>query len=482
MDSVMQGVPRRTLWLVAGGVAFVLGLATVLFFAFSPHQAVLFADLRERDLASMSEELRKKKIAFEVGADGRSLLVPEADVHKVRMQLMAQDIALQGNVGFELFNGSDLGMTEFVQKVNYQRALQGELARTIQSMDEVQSARVHLALPEQGLFKKVQARSKASVTVLLKPGASFSRAQVLGVQRLVAASVPDIAPGDVAVLDQRGVVLSSSGPTEETLDEGWIERKRSTENYLAKKASQVLDRMFGEGASLVAVDVQLAEERRTATIEEVLPGHAERGQSPTGVVVRERQTSRGAAAREGDAAAPSAGTDASSSEIEYQVGKKTEQVQTPAGGVRRIGVAVVLKATLSDADAARVKDLVATAVGAQAQRGDTVAVTTLQRAAEGAAPAVPAPQDAGPQDADLPDVANPAPMAARAGLAAAPGHGLPLGWAALGLALLGLLGLALWRGRGSERDITPLDDRERQAVLDSVQRWLATGNGREVQS
>jgi flagellar M-ring protein FliF len=92
MDSMMQGVSRRTLWLVAGGVAFVLGLATALFFAFSPHQAVLFADLRERDLASMSEELRKKKIAFEVGADGRSLLVPEADVHKVRMQLMAQDI------------------------------------------------------------------------------------------------------------------------------------------------------------------------------------------------------------------------------------------------------------------------------------------------------------------------------------------------------------------------------------------------------
>ena len=478
MDSVMQGVPRRTLWLVAGGVLFVLVVATALFFAFSPRYAVLFADLRERDLALMSEALHKKKVTFEVGADGRSLLVPEADVHKVRMQLMAQDIALQGNVGFELFNGSDLGMTEFVQKVNYQRALQGELARTIQSMDEVQSARVHLALPEQGLFKKIQARSKASVTVLLKPGTSFSRAQVVGVQRLVAASVPDIAPGDVAVLDQRGVVLSSSGPTEETLDEGWIERKRSTENYLAKKASQVLDRMFGEGASLVAVDVQLAEERRTATIEEVLPGptaHTARDQPPTGVVVRERQTSRGAAAREGDAAAASPGTESSSSETEYQVGRKTEQVQTPAGGVRRIGVAVVLKATLSEADAARVKDLVATAVGAQAQRGDTVAVTTLQRAAEGAAPAAVGPQDAAP-----PDVPSPAPVAAREGVA--PDHTLPLGWAALGIALLGLMGLALWRGRGSERDIPSLDERERQAVLDNVQHWLATGTGREVQS
>lgn len=474
MDSVMQGVPRRTLWLAAGGVVFVLAVATALFFAFSPRHAVLFADLRERDLALMSEALHKKKIAFEVGADGRSLLVPEADVHKVRMQLMAQDIALQGNVGFELFNGSDLGMTEFVQKVNYQRALQGELARTIQSMDEVQSARVHLALPEQGLFKKAQARSKASVTVLLKPGASFSRAQVVGVQRLVAASVPDIAPGDVAVLDQRGVVLSSSGPSEEALDEGWIERKRSTESYLAKKASQVLDRMFGEGASLVAVDVQLAEERRTATIEEVLPGHASRDQAPTGVVVRERQTTRGAAVREGDAAAAAAGTESSSSETEYQVGRKTEQVQTPAGGVRRIGVAVVLKATLSDADAARVKDLVATAVGAQAQRGDTVAVTTLQRAAEGAAPAA-----LGPQDAPAPaDVAAPAPAAAREGMVASHGSAWLLGLGALGIVVTGLLALALSRSRGSA---TTLDARERQAVLDNVQHWLATGAGREAQ-
>lgn len=476
MDSVRQGMPRRTLWLVVGGVVFVLAVATALFVAFTPHYAVLFADLRERDLAQMSEALQKKKIAFEVGADGRSLLVPEGDVHKVRMQLMAQDIALQGNVGFELFNGSDLGMTEFVQKVNYQRALQGELARTIQSMDEVQSARVHLALPEQGLFKKVQARSKASVTVQLKPGASFSRAQVVGVQRLVAASVPDIAPGDVAVLDQRGVVLSSSGPTEETLDEGWIERKRSTETYLARKASQVLDRMFGEGASLVAVDVQLAEERRTATIEEVLPGHAGRDQAPTGVVVRERQTSRGAAARDGEAAA-SPGTESSSSEIEYQVGRKTEQVQTPAGGVRRIGVAVVLKATLSDADAARVKDLVATAVGAQAQRGDTVAVTTLQRAAENAAPATPGPQDPAP-----PHAADPVPAAAaREHVAAAP----PLSWGGLAAAvgaLLGVGGIALWRLRGGSAGAAPLDARERQAVLDNVQHWLAAGTGREAQS
>jgi flagellar M-ring protein FliF len=503
----LPGVPGRTGWLVAGAAAFVLVLAAVLFFALSPRQAVLFADLRDRDLATMGEELRKKKIPFEVGDDGRSLLVPQADVHRIRMQLMAQDLALQGNVGFELFNGSDLGMTEFVQKVNYQRALQGELARTIQAMDEVQSARVHLALPEQGLFRKSQARSKASVTVTLKPGAQFSRAQVSGVQRLVAASVPEIVPSDVAVLDQRGVVLGSSGAGEDALDDGWTERKRSAEAYLAAKAAQVLDRMFGEGASLVSVDVQLSEERRSATIEEVLPGRpAGRDQAPAGVLVRERQVSRGGAAREAAADAAAGAAESSSFEYDYQVGRKVEQVQTPAGGVRRIGVAVVLKAVLSEQDAARVKEVVAAALGVNPQRGDTVAVTTLQRAVEAVAPGLP-PHGRGLPAAEavssgvLPGVARheaaqgpmqgpvQGPGAApvqesspAAGQEDGPGaraeQDRRLAWwlaATLGTCLAGWLGLAgraWWRRRGRQ---DALDDRSREAVLLSVRGWLEAG-------
>jgi flagellar M-ring protein FliF len=517
--------PGRTAWLVGGGAAFVLLLATVLFFALTPSQAVLFADLGERDLATLGEELRKKKIAFEVGEDGRSLLVPQADVHRIRMQLMAQDLALQGNVGFELFNGSDLGMTEFVQKVNFQRALQGELARTIQAMDEVQSARVHLALPEQGLFRKTQARNKASVTVTLKPDARFSRAQVSGVQRLVAASVPDIAPSDVAVLDQRGVVLGSAGPADDALGDDWFDRKRSAETYLAAKAAQVLDRLFGAGASLVSVDVQLNEQRRSATIEEVLPGRNGGDPAPAGVLVRERQTTRGPAARgaaDGADAAPQGGAESASYEYDYQVGRRVEQVQTPAGGVRRMSVAVVLKAALSQADAARVKDLVAAAVGADRERGDSVAVSSLQQAvgAEHAqAPALqpddrlmaPAQRGAGrvppgdelrtvqarAGDGPWPPVQGPVPQVAQTPdrLPAAdpvqasreePDAVLPmLLAAALGACVLGLVGLSAWqvrtRLRGGPRagaaPAAALDERGREAVLQSVRGWLAEDAG-----
>jgi flagellar M-ring protein FliF len=519
--------PGRTAWLVGGGAAFVLLLATVLFLALTPGQAVLFADLGERDLATMGDELRKKKIAFEVGEDGRSLLVPQADVHRIRMQLMAQDLALQGNVGFELFNGSDLGMTEFVQKVNFQRALQGELARTIQAMDEVQSARVHLALPEQGLFRKTQARNKASVTVTLKPDARFSRAQVSGVQRLVAASVPDIAPSDVAVLDQRGVVLGSAGPDDDALGDDWFDRKRSAETYLAAKAAQVLDRLFGAGASLVSVDVQLNEQRRSATIEEVLPGRSGGDPAPAGVLVRERQTTRGPAARgaaEGTDAAAQGSAESASYEYDYQVGRRVEQVQTPAGGVRRMSVAVVLKAALSQADAVRVKDLVAAAVGADRERGDSVAVSSLQQAvgAEHAqAPALqpdhrlaePAPARRGAGrvlpgdelrtvqaragDGPWPPAPGPMPQVAQTPdrLPAAdpvqssreePDAVLPmLLAAALGACVLGLFGLCAWqvrmRLRGGPRagavPTVALDERGREAVLQSVRGWLAEDAG-----
>ena len=115
-----------------------------------------------------------------MGPDGNSLLVPEQAVHKTRVSLMGRELPLHGAVGFELFNNMEFGVSDFVQKINFQRALQGELTRTILAIDEVQSARVHLALTEQGLFRKDASKSKASVTVVTKPGLVLQSAQVQG--------------------------------------------------------------------------------------------------------------------------------------------------------------------------------------------------------------------------------------------------------------------------------------------------------------
>jgi flagellar M-ring protein FliF len=134
--------------------------------------------------------------------------VPRELVYKTRLKLMGKDVPLHGAVGFEVFNNADFGMTEFVQKVNYLRAIQGELTRTILSIDDIQAARVHLALTEQGLFKKSWRQAQGLGHRDHEKGRVLAPEQVAGIQRLVAASVPDISSGDVTVLNQHGVALT----------------------------------------------------------------------------------------------------------------------------------------------------------------------------------------------------------------------------------------------------------------------------------
>ena len=155
--------------LVAGVVLILLLTALASSWLLRESYGVLFSGLSQNDMSGMAAELDRLKVPYRVGDDG-TLLVPEAAVGKTRLALINRDVPLHGAVGFEVFNSEEFGASDFVQKINYQRALQGELTRTIMSIDEVESARVHLALPEQGLFRKEQERAKASVTVVTKPG------------------------------------------------------------------------------------------------------------------------------------------------------------------------------------------------------------------------------------------------------------------------------------------------------------------------
>ena len=169
---------RARIGLGAGLAAIVMAMGLGAWWLLRPDHAVLFADLRPQDAALMAAELDKLKRPYDVADGGTTLLVERAQVHSTRMKLMGKDLPLHGAVGLELFNNSDFGMTEFAQKVNYQRALQGELTRTILSFPEVQDARVHLALPEQGLFKQAATRPKAAITLTLRPGRTLRGEQV----------------------------------------------------------------------------------------------------------------------------------------------------------------------------------------------------------------------------------------------------------------------------------------------------------------
>src|SRR6185295_9479745 len=167
---------------------------------FRDHYQPLFTELDPRDAAAIAAELERQKVPYRVASDGTMLLVPEEAVHTTRLKVMGKGLDLKGTVGFEIFNSTDFGMTEFAQKINYQRALQGELARSIMALDEVKNARVHLVLPESGLLRRSSVKPKASVTLSMRNERRLRPEQIQGIQRLVAAAVPEMDAAAVTVL------------------------------------------------------------------------------------------------------------------------------------------------------------------------------------------------------------------------------------------------------------------------------------------
>jgi flagellar M-ring protein FliF len=166
---------------VVGGVVLTLVVAAAFaVWALQRDYQVLFKDLAQRDAAAVVAELKRLKVPYRIDAEGSTLRVPGDTVHETRLALMGRGVPLSGGVGFELFDKSDLSMTEYTQRINYQRALQGELARTIMSIEGVKLARVHLVLPESSIFKRDKSRPKASVSVVLAPGGGLTENQILG--------------------------------------------------------------------------------------------------------------------------------------------------------------------------------------------------------------------------------------------------------------------------------------------------------------
>ena len=390
MKDFWQGLtPRARIGLMLGMVLIVVGMGVTSWWLLRTDYQVLFAELKPQDASAMTAELERLKIPYQVGDNGAAILVDKAAVHTTRIKLMGQELALHGAVGFELFNNTDFGMTEFAQKINYQRALQGELMRTILALSEIRDVRVHLALPEQGLFKQASSKAKAAVTLTLRQGQALRAEQVTGIARLVAAAVPGMASQDVTIVDNQGVVLNRpSGDNESEGNGARLDLKRETEAYLSRKAGAVLERAFGPGQALASVDVSLNMDQVRVTTEEVLPAQssARGNQAPTGVVVRERESGRdGGAPLDVKGVAEPAGianlrapasNGSTQREVEYQVGRRVEQVVSQPGSIRRIQAVAVLRHVLDAAQEERVRKMVAAAVGASSERGDTVVVQT----------------------------------------------------------------------------------------------------------
>lgn len=474
---------------LAVGTAFIV-LVTIFAFTwvFKDDYQILFSELNAQDASVLVSELDKSKTPYQLADSGNTILVPKDIVYKTRLKLMGQNIPLQGGVGFEIFNNSDFGMTEFAQKVNYQRALQGELARTIMALEEIKFARVHIVLPESGLFKKQKVSPKASVTLVMKPDAQLRPEQVVGIQRLVAASVPEIEISAVTVLEQ-GVALSKNMPPVKD-DNGLVlqldmadsfnqrqQVKKQTEAYLTRKLSEVLEKAIGPGQAIVTVDVNLNYDHVKITQESVLAANNHDGDA-TGVIVRRRQSTNiipsTTAAEIGNqgsdgtkqAAAPQQST---TSEVDYQTGRRIEQIVTTPGSILRINVGVLIPGHPTEEMLRRIKDILQVSAGINLDRGDAIAVYGLDEITSNgkARESMVLPPLVGETNKEAATVrqANEVPA----------NVSKPWAWALIFVIIFLILGAVAYQltvRRQHANTATPLTPQQREEMLRDIRSWL----------
>ncbi|HEY4116140.1 MAG TPA: flagellar basal-body MS-ring/collar protein FliF [Rhizomicrobium sp.] len=243
-------------------VAFAVGLGALMlgliwFFLLRTTYTALFTDLRPADAATIVANLDKKKIDYRLKEGGTTILVPSGIADSTRLGVMTEDLPLKGTVGFELFNKTDMGLTDFAQKINYQRALQGELERTIMTLDGIDEARVHLSLGEDRVFRDDRVPPKASVTVRMQRGQALPPNAAQGIQRLVAAAVPNLEPSDVVLLDEKGRLIGAPVHVDPVPGTGSpvMQERRAIEDYYASLVREALVRAYPQqdiAVSLVA--------------------------------------------------------------------------------------------------------------------------------------------------------------------------------------------------------------------------------------
>jgi len=393
----------------------------------TPDYRVLYSNLSDRDGGAVIASLEQMNIPFKFAEGGGALLVPANQVHEVRLRLAGQGLPKGGLVGFEVMETQKLGTSQFQEQVNYQRALEGELARSIQSLSAVNGARVHLAFTKASAFVREQQKPSASVLLSLHPGRGLDASQVSAIVHLVSSSIPDMPTKNVTVVDQSGNLLSSQDGGNLGIDPGQFKYRREVEQSFVKRIESILTPITGINNVLAQVTADM-----DFTMSENVTEMYSPNQSATAAAaVRSQQTSESAASSgaaaggvpgalsnqpPGNASAPlnvapatptapgqkpataatATQTGAAAaptntrrdSTINYEVDKTIKHTRAPVGTIKRLSVAVVVNhRKLTDADGnvttkplsaeemIQINALVKEVMGYSKERGDTLNVT-----------------------------------------------------------------------------------------------------------
>ena len=388
-------------------IGSVTGIMYVSKIASRPGYAVLFTDLGPADSAAVIDRLKAQKIEYQIRGDGGTIAVTPPDVvHELRITLASEGVPKGGKVGFELFDVTNLGSTTFEEKIRWTRAVQGELQRTIEAMDAVNSARVAIAKPEKSVFSKKENQTTASVMITLRPGGSLTKKQTKGIMNLVAGSIEGLQPENVTIVDMYGNLLSPDEEEEEGLvaEATRLQYKTSLEKGYVHQIEQLLAKVLGPEKVIARVTANLdfsANEREEETFD------------PGGQVIRsERNIERGMGSSQrggvpgvvsnlsNDPSLVSPlGTDATSSSQKeslknYEVSRAVTKVSAPRGRLINLSVAVGVDGTydkvtkpdgsvsetykpLDEEMLAQIESLVKSAVGYDPSRGDVVTVENI---------------------------------------------------------------------------------------------------------
>ncbi|MGL6037110.1 MAG: flagellar basal-body MS-ring/collar protein FliF [Legionella sp.] len=336
-------------------------LATLLlcWWAITPNYAVLFNHVDERDANHILSQLDEAQIDYQLRNGGRDILIDERLIAKTRLKIMSSGMHLAASVGFELFDKNDFGMTDFSQKINFQRALQGELERTISSIDEVQYARVHLVIPESHLFDKEMNKPKAAVTLHLKK--PLTSKQVDSIQHLVMASVNQLDKTQVIIVDQNSTTLSANDEDSAT---NQFTTKKSIEHYLANKARDMLRQVVPQNQFTISVDAAINYDELQKEL--VKP-------QSQGLVSHEKEIKHSA---QGKTDKDKSNQD-STLEKSYQLGSEKELFKRARGTIERLTISVVLPQTTSQKTIEQITRIIKTSVGFNDARGDTISIEAL---------------------------------------------------------------------------------------------------------
>lgn len=361
-------------------------------FSLSKHNneySVLFTSLESGDASKIVQKLKENKIEYQLADNGSTVLVDKSKVYETRLTLAGEGLPESGTVGYEIFDKTNLGMSEFVQKLNYRRALEGELSRTIGSIDEVKKARVHIVIPERALFDKDQKKTTASVTLHLKSSRSIDKIDIAGIQNLVSSSVEGMSTKDVIVVDQKGNVLSKKPADDGTLaglTAQQYEQQKNIENYLANKVQSMLDGVLGGGNSEVRVNAELDFTQIEKTITDF---------DPEKQVARSEQSISENSESIDSLSYPTVSMSKNQSNqiSNYEIPKTVERIVKEVGNVKRLSVAALINGTTkvvdkngqkviqyiprTDEEMQKLTDIVKNAVGYDQQRNDQISVINV---------------------------------------------------------------------------------------------------------